>query len=93
MSHHLLTDAAYLRALVRSNIPYVGLLGPVVRRERLLTELGAEAAVLRSRLRGPVGLDLGAMTPEAIALSIVAEIQAALAGNVTMLPLSAKGAR
>jgi xanthine dehydrogenase accessory factor len=93
MSHHLLTDAAYLRALVRSNIPYIGLLGPVVRRERLLTELGAEAAVLRSRLRGPVGLDLGAMTPEAIALSIVAEIQAALAGNVTMLPLSAKGAR
>ncbi len=93
MSHHLLTDAAYLRALAHSTIPYIGLLGPIVRRERLLTDLGVEAAGLRERLRGPVGLDLGAMTPEAIALSIVAEIQAALAGNVTMLPLSAKGAR
>jgi xanthine dehydrogenase accessory factor len=90
MSHHLLTDAAYLRALVLSSIPYIGLLGPVVRRERLLSELGPEAARLRGRLRAPVGLDLGAATPEAIALSIVAEIQAVLSGTDRIGALSDK---
>lgn len=90
MSHHLLTDAGYLRALVSSSIPYVGLLGPVVRRERLLSELGPEAVRLRERLRAPVGLDLGAASPEAIALSIVAEIQAVLSGTQDITPLSDK---
>lgn len=92
MSHHLLTDAAYLRALVLSNIPYIGLLGPIVRRERLLAELGAEAVRLRGRLRAPVGLDLGAASPEAIALSIVAEIQAVLSGTDRIASLSDKSA-
>jgi len=90
MSHHLLTDAGYLRALALSNIPYVGLLGPVVRRERLLSELGPEAVRLGARLRAPVGLDLGAASPEAIALSIVAEIQAVLSGMHGIAPLSDK---
>jgi xanthine/CO dehydrogenase XdhC/CoxF family maturation factor len=91
MSHHLPSDLAYLRALAQSAIPYVGLLGPASRRDRLLRDLtGAEAASLEPRLRGPVGLDIGAETPEAIALSIVAEIQAMLAGKVSLSPLSAK---
>jgi xanthine/CO dehydrogenase XdhC/CoxF family maturation factor len=81
MSHHLATDRAYLQALASSSIPYVGLLGPAARRERLLEELGDAAAALRPRLRAPVGLDLGAVSPEAIALSIIAEIQAELAGR------------
>jgi len=81
MSHHLATDRAYLQALAASSIPYIGLLGPAARRERLLGDLGDAAAALRPRLRAPVGLDLGAVSPEAIALSIVAEIQAALAGR------------
>jgi xanthine/CO dehydrogenase XdhC/CoxF family maturation factor len=92
MSHHLLTDAAYLKALVLSNIPYIGLLGPIVRRERLLSELGPEAARLRGRLRAPIGLDLGAASPETIALSIVAEIQAVLSGTHQIEPLSDKSA-
>jgi len=81
MSHHLATDRAYLHALASSSIPYVGLLGPASRRERLLADLGESAAALRPRLRAPVGLDLGAVSPEAIALSIIAEIQAELAGR------------
>jgi xanthine dehydrogenase accessory factor len=81
MSHHLATDRAYLQALASSSIPYVGLLGPAARRERLLADLGESAAALRPRLRAPVGLDLGAVSPEAIALSIIAEIQAELAGR------------
>jgi xanthine/CO dehydrogenase XdhC/CoxF family maturation factor len=78
MSHHLVADGRYLAALARSRVPYVGLLGPAARRERLFAELGPAAEALRPRLRAPVGLDLGGRTPEDIALSIVAEIQAAL---------------
>lgn len=81
MSHHLTADGQYLGALARSVVPYVGLLGPAARRERLFAELGADAASLRPRLRAPVGLDLGGRTPEAIALSIIAEIQAVLNGR------------
>jgi xanthine/CO dehydrogenase XdhC/CoxF family maturation factor len=36
---------------------------------------------LQRRLRGPVGLDIGAVTPEAIALAIAADIYAAAAGR------------
>lgn len=81
MSHHLIADGRYLSALAGSGIPYVGLLGPAARRERLIAELGVRADALRPRLRAPVGLDLGGRTPEAIALAIVAEIQAALHGR------------
>jgi xanthine/CO dehydrogenase XdhC/CoxF family maturation factor len=92
MSHHLTTDLGYLRALAASDIPYVGLLGPGTRCQRLLAELGADAARLTPRLRAPIGLDLGAAAPEAIALSIVAEIHAALAGRANMGPMSRKQA-
>jgi xanthine/CO dehydrogenase XdhC/CoxF family maturation factor len=91
MSHHLPSDLAYLRVLAQSSIPYIGLLGPASRRNRLLADLqSVEVASLESRVRGPVGLDIGAESPEAIALSIVAEIQAMLSGNVSSSPLSAK---
>lgn len=76
MSHHLESDGRYLRQLASCHIPYVGLLGPAHRREKLLGDLGPLAAALRPRLRAPVGLDLGGRAPEAIALAIVAEIQA-----------------
>lgn len=82
MSHHLIADGRYLAALAPTPIPYIGLLGPAARRERLFAEIGATAAAaLRPRLRAPVGLDLGGRTLEAIALSIVAEVQAALHGR------------
>lgn len=81
MSHHLISDQAYLAALADSSIPYVGLLGPAPRRVRLLHEIGAKAAQLSGRLYGPIGLDIGARSPETIALAIVAEIQAVLAGR------------
>jgi xanthine/CO dehydrogenase XdhC/CoxF family maturation factor len=80
MSHHLHSDLSYLRTLAPSPIPYVGLLGPAVRRERLLTELGSDAARLQSRLHAPVGLPLGGRSPESIALAIVAELHVFLHG-------------
>jgi xanthine/CO dehydrogenase XdhC/CoxF family maturation factor len=81
MSHHLPSDLEYLRQLATHPVPYIGLLGPAARRQRLLAELGASAASLEGRLYGPVGLDIGARTPDAIALAIVAEIHAVLAGR------------
>jgi xanthine dehydrogenase accessory factor len=77
MSHHLPSDLEYLRSLARTSIPYVGLLGPAQRREKLLSDLGGtQASSLRARLHAPVGLPLGGRTPESIALAIVAEIHA-----------------
>jgi len=81
MSHHLIADEHYLRMLADTSIPYVGLLGPSARRERLFASLGTTSKKLVSRLRAPIGLDLGARTPEEIALAIVAEIQATLRGR------------
>lgn len=78
MSHHLESDAAYLRALAETRIPYIGLLGPAPRRERLRAMVGEAAARLDGRLRSPVGLDLGGRSAAAIALSMVAEIHAFL---------------
>jgi xanthine/CO dehydrogenase XdhC/CoxF family maturation factor len=76
MSHHLPSDLLYLRALAASAIPYVGLLGPPARRDKLLTDLGALAAGLRPRLHAPIGLPLGGRAPESIALAIIAELHA-----------------
>jgi xanthine/CO dehydrogenase XdhC/CoxF family maturation factor len=82
MSHHLPSDAAYLRGLARAGVPaYIGLLGPEARRIRLAQELGADFDLLKRRIHGPVGIDIGAVTPEGIALAIVSQIHAWLAGR------------
>ena len=78
MSHHLASDRSYLAALADRPIPWVGVLGPKARRERLLRELGSGAGDLEGKLRGPVGLDIGANDPASIALSIMAELTAHL---------------
>jgi xanthine/CO dehydrogenase XdhC/CoxF family maturation factor len=80
MSHHLPSDLEYLRALGAGPVPYIGLLGPIARREKLLSELGADAERLRPRLHAPVGINLGGRTPEAIALAIAAEVHAFVHG-------------
>lgn len=87
MSHHLASDLAYLRVLGAAQGPaYVGLLGPSARRRRIADELGPAAERLSTRLRGPVGLDIGAATPESIALAIVSEVHAWLADRAVARP-------
>jgi xanthine/CO dehydrogenase XdhC/CoxF family maturation factor len=82
MSHHLAADAAYLGALADcAGTGYIGLLGPAPRRERLLAMLGPISARLDGRLYAPVGLDIGARTPEAIALAAAGELHAWIAGR------------
>lgn len=80
MSHHLMTDQAYLEQLAEVPAGYLGVLGPKDRRERLLSALGDAGKALQGRLKGPVGLDIGADDPESIALSLLAEMHAVLAG-------------
>ena len=75
MSHNFVLDAQHLRWCATRDIGYVGLLGPPLRRDALLVELGDAAQALRPRLHAPVGLDLGGSGPEAIALAIMAELQ------------------
>lgn len=81
MSHHLATDQAYLEQLATIDLPYIGVLGPLARRDRLLDALGEAGKALGARLRGPVGLDIGADSAESIALSLLAEIHSVLKGT------------
>jgi xanthine dehydrogenase accessory factor len=77
MHHHFELDREALVALAASDIGFIGLLGPTRRREDLFRLLSPEVRdALRSRLHSPVGLDLGGHGPEAIALSIAAQLHA-----------------
>lgn len=82
MNHHYDTDRDMLAALVPFNLPYIAMLGPKRRTQRILEELSAEGhnvSSVNEALHGPAGLDIGSETPEEIALAILAEMQAALA--------------
>ena len=74
MTHHLGHDRSYLSQVINASLPYIGLLGPRARRDRLLSEIGASDV----HVFGPAGLNIGAEMPESIALAIVAEIHAFL---------------
>jgi xanthine/CO dehydrogenase XdhC/CoxF family maturation factor len=85
MNHNYHHDRSILAHLLRSPVPYIGLLGPRKRTQKMLDELAQEGLSFGeaqlSRLYGPVGLDIGAETPEQVALSIVAEILAVSSGR------------
>ncbi|HEY3593831.1 MAG TPA: XdhC family protein, partial [Polyangiaceae bacterium] len=72
-THAFENDRAWVARLLTGDSPYIGVLGPRARAEKILTELGAQR---ESRVFGPVGLDLGADGTEQVALSVVAEVLA-----------------
>ena len=82
MTHNYLLDRELLAVATRSDAFYVGVLGSRKRWHTLDDDLRSEGidapALLGARLHAPVGLDIGATSPETIALSIAAEVQAAL---------------
>jgi xanthine/CO dehydrogenase XdhC/CoxF family maturation factor len=83
MTHNFTHDQALLRTLLTRPLRYLGILGPKARTARLLDEL-ANGGVIPSveklaHLYAPAGLDLGAETPEEIAVSMMGEMQAVLA--------------
>lgn len=85
MTHSFEQDRQVLRTLLPLGMRYLGILGPLRRTERLVTEIAPELDLsvedCLARLHAPVGLDLGGHSPAAISLSIAAELQAVLAGR------------
>jgi len=83
MAHAATHDRAYLHALLGvPSLRYLGVLGPRRRTMELLDGASNVAAgTLPPNVYAPIGLDLGAETPDEIALSIVSEIAAVLAGR------------
>ena len=83
MNHHYETDAELLAQLVSRPLAYLGMLGPRKRTVKILRDARARGFDFNTddleRLHAPVGLDLGAETPEQIALCILAELQAVVA--------------
>lgn len=82
MTHNYNYDTELLGLLRAHEIPYIGLLGPAAKRDRMLQELSEKgihfAEAQRSSIYGPTGLDLGAETAAEIALSVCSEIMAVL---------------
>jgi len=78
MSHDYRTDYKLLKKYGTLNVPYIGLLGPKKRMQKMQMELEKEGIELNlatmENLYAPVGLDIGAESPEEIALAITAEI-------------------
>lgn len=77
MTHSYALDLETLQGALQSPAPYVGLVGPARRTQRLLAELSALGVRPRPGvLRAPAGLDLGAVAPREVALAVAAEILA-----------------
>lgn len=78
MNHHLERDKKSLAFALNAPVPYIGVLGPRQRYERMLATLKEEgvspSAQALSLVRNPIGVDIGADTPEEIAVSIMSEL-------------------
>jgi xanthine/CO dehydrogenase XdhC/CoxF family maturation factor len=79
MSHNYEYDRDVLRKLITTAAPYIGILGPRKRFEKMMAEFKNAGLELSSeqlqRIHSPIGLDIGAEAADEIAISIIAEIQ------------------
>src|SRR6266699_1820244 len=81
MNHNFADDQAYLRALLKTPVAYIGVLGPRQRTDRMLRNLAAQALLDEGRVYGPVGLDIGTDGAEQVALAVIAEVLAVRSGR------------
>jgi xanthine/CO dehydrogenase XdhC/CoxF family maturation factor len=85
MTHNFSHDLQLLRTLLPSPALYIGILGPSKRTGLLLEKVRESGftptAKQLERLHGPVGLNIGAESPEEMALSVLSEIQAFINGR------------
>ncbi len=86
MTHNYNYDLSVLKLLLKEEqIPYIGILGPNKKHQRMLGDLAADGIQLTeeqsAKIYAPVGLQIGAETPAEIGLSILSEIQAVLTGS------------
>jgi xanthine dehydrogenase accessory factor len=82
MNHHLERDKESLAFALTKNVPYIGVLGPRLRYERMLNALKEENRMPKELtvVRNPIGVDIGADTPDEIAISVMSEL-IAIRGN------------
>lgn len=85
MSHNYEYDRDVLKKLIRTETPYIGILGPRKRFDKMLKEFSEQGIEVSSddfhRIHSPIGLDIGAEAPDEIAVSIIAEIQSKFANR------------
>jgi xanthine/CO dehydrogenase XdhC/CoxF family maturation factor len=85
MTHNYNYEMALLKELLLTPLPYIGILGPKKKLERMLAEIGDTGFGISEEqlnmIYGPVGLDIGSEGAEEIALSIVSEIKAVLSSR------------
>jgi xanthine dehydrogenase accessory factor len=85
MSHNYEYDRDVLKKLIRTETPYIGIMGPRKRFDKMRNEFDSQGIEFTeshtSRIHSPIGLDIGAEAPDEIALSIVAEIQGRFANR------------
>lgn len=80
MSHNFEYEVEAMRTISTWELPYIGILGPKKKTEKLLDRLQNEGvSISDDQIYGPIGLDIGAEGSEEIALSVLAEIKAVLA--------------
>jgi len=83
MSHNYEYDRDVLRKLIKTEAPYIEILGPRKRFDKMQEEFELEGISLSEkeldRIHSPIGIDIGAEAPDEIAVSIIAEIQAKFA--------------
>lgn len=93
-SHDPKFDEPALTAALRSGAGYVGALGSrrtAANRRIRLTEAGVDPGEI-DRIHSPCGLDIGAATPEEVAISIMAEVIAARSGRIGSPLVTGEGA-
>ncbi|MEA5458444.1 XdhC family protein [Arcicella sp. LKC2W] len=85
MAHDYETDFRNMKNLIKTNIKYIGMLGPKKRTDKMFVKLTEDGTPISdedlARIATPVGLDIGATTPEEIAISIIAEIKTFFSGR------------
>ncbi len=85
MAHDFKTDSENLKEALKSTSPYIASLGPKKRYVKMLDSFENQGLDLskkdKERIHAPSGLEIGADTPEEIALSIFSEIRCVFAGK------------
>lgn len=88
MAHDYKTDLLNLQKTLQTSASYIGLLGPRKRTDKMFGKMLEEGTPVsnadQQRIFSPAGLDIGADTPEEIALSIAAEVRCHFAGRKGM---------
>ncbi len=89
MTHSFVKDLKYIGSIQKKKPRYLGLLGPSRRRDKMINELFEQYPDINEdfieSIHGPAGINIGAETPQEIAISIISEILTVIRGQELML--------